>query len=102
MITIFFRTHNVSFPDGVQVRGVRAVLQRGQSCAQFVVYALSAVVQPLHIQQVSDHVDSCGGRRKVKQTGFCTGKHTVQKTKSFQAGVNKYTTEYGWRKSEAN
>lgn len=56
-------TYEVCDADGVQVGGVllRVVRQIGQGCAEVVVDALSAVVVPLHVEQMGDHVDSCRG-----------------------------------------
>lgn len=55
------RTYNVCFADGVEVGCVFCVLQVGQSRAEGIINSLSAVVVPLHIQQVGDHMDGCQG-----------------------------------------
>ena len=52
-------THNICCSDGVQVGGVFCILQVGQCSAEFVINTPSAVVVPLHIQQMGDHVNSC-------------------------------------------
>lgn len=52
-------THDVCDADGVEVGGGLRVLQVGQSGAEFVINSLSAVVVPLHIQQVGDHMNGC-------------------------------------------
>lgn len=54
-------TYDVCRADGVQVGGVLRVLQVGQGRAEVVVHALSAVVVPLHVQQMGDHVHSWRG-----------------------------------------
>lgn len=54
------QTYEVCDADGVQVGGVSRVLQVGQRRAERVVNALPAVVVPLHVQQVGDHVNGCG------------------------------------------
>lgn len=56
-------TYDVCRADGVQVGGVFRVLQVGQYRAEVVVLALSAVVVPLHVQQMGDHVHSWQGTR---------------------------------------
>lgn len=53
------QTHKVGDPDGVQVCGIIGVLQIGQGGAEVIVDSLLAVVVPLHVQQVGDHVDRC-------------------------------------------
>lgn len=60
------RTHKVGDPDGVQVCGIFGVLQIGQGGAELIVDSLPAVVVPLHVQQVGDHVDRC---RDTKSLG---------------------------------
>lgn len=59
VVIISWMTHNVCCANWVQVGGVFCVLQVGQSCAEVVINSLSAVVVPLHIQQMGDHVNSC-------------------------------------------
>lgn len=58
--------YQVCDADGVQVGGVllRVVRQIGQSRAEVVVDALSAVVVPLHVEQMGDHVDSWRGKHE--------------------------------------
>lgn len=58
-VLISLITHNVCFPDWVQVGGVFCVLQVGQSGAEVIINSLSAVVVPLHVQQMGDHMNSC-------------------------------------------
>lgn len=53
------KAYETGCPDRVQVGGVGSVLQVGQSLAQLIVSTLSAVVVPLHVQQVSDRVNGC-------------------------------------------
>lgn len=53
------RTYNVCFSDRVQVGCVPGVLQVGQSGAEVIINSLPAVVVPLHIQQMGDHMNSC-------------------------------------------
>lgn len=57
-------TYKAGRPDGVQVGGVFCVLQGGQSAAELIVNPLSAVVVPLHVQQVSDRVNGCQKTQK--------------------------------------
>lgn len=59
--TLSLMTYDVCLADGVQVGGVLRVLQVGQGRAEVVVHALSAVVVPLHVQQMGDHVHSWRG-----------------------------------------
>lgn len=66
-------THEVCDAYGVQVGGVFSVLQVGQSSAQFVVHSLSAVVVPLHIQKMGNHMDGC----RVEST---EGRHVTAAT----------------------
>lgn len=54
-------TYDVCLADGVQVGGVVRVLQVGQGRAEVVVHALPAVVVPLHVQQMGDHVHGWRG-----------------------------------------
>lgn len=61
------RTHKVFGSDGVQVCGFIGVLQIGQGGAEVIVNALAAVVVPLHVQQVGDHVDRCQDTKKSRR-----------------------------------
>ncbi len=65
-------THKVRYADGVQVGGVFCVLQVGQSGAECVINSLPAVVVPLHVQQMGDHMNSCEDeeRTRVTAAGF--------------------------------
>lgn len=76
------QTHQVGGSDGVQVGGpVVAVLQSGQGRAEFVVNSLSAVVVPLHVQQVGDRVDGCWDTKKSSEqvlTAGCTEENSLR------------------------
>lgn len=61
------RTHKVGGSNGVQVCGFIGVLQIGQGGAEAIVNALTAVVVPLHVQQVGDHVDRCQDTKKSRR-----------------------------------
>lgn len=64
-------THELGDSDGVQVGGVAGVLQVGQGGAEFVVNSLPAVVVPLHVQQVGDHVNGCRDTKKRVVSSDC-------------------------------
>lgn len=68
-------THEVCDAYGVQVGGVSCVLQVGQSGAQFVVHSLSAVVVPLHVQKMGNHMN--GYEQSTDRTRYCSHTHTL-------------------------
>lgn len=78
------QTYEVCDADGVQVGGVSRVLQVGQRRAERVVNALPAVVVPLHVQQVGDHVNGCGDTERRLVTLLLSASHVLD-LKMFEA-----------------